>query len=119
MDKIDAIHKRLDKVMIENRDFEKLIKQYDHKDAFFYCDPPYTSGCGYDVTTTEVFDHERLRDTLKNIEGRFLLSSNDSPKARELYKGFEMIEVERQNGINNRQGANRQNKTYKELLIAN
>lgn len=30
-----------------------------------------------------------------------------------------MIEVERQNGINNRQGANRQNKTYKELLIAN
>ena len=30
-----------------------------------------------------------------------------------------MIEVERQNGINNRQGADRQNKTYKELLIAN
>ena len=30
-----------------------------------------------------------------------------------------MIEVERQNGINNRQCANRQNKTYKELLIAN
>ena len=68
--------------MIENRDFEKLIKQYDHKDAFFYCDPPYTSGCGYDVTTTEGFDHERLRDTLKNaapfsrncyIETQFLL----------------------------------------------
>ena len=119
MDKIDAIHKRLDKVMIENRDFEKLIKQYDHKDAFFYCDPPYTSGCGYDVTTTEGFDHERLRDTLKNIEVRFLLSYDDSQKVRELYKGFEMIEVERQNGINNRQGADRQNKTYKELLIAN
>ena len=30
-----------------------------------------------------------------------------------------MIEVERQNGINNLQGADRQNKTYKELLIAN
>ena len=59
--------------------------------AFFYCDPPYTSGCGYDVTTTEGFDHERLRDTLKNIEGRFLLSYDDSPKVRELYKGFEMI----------------------------
>jgi DNA adenine methylase len=56
---------------------------------------------------------------LKNIEGRFLLSYDDSPKVRELYKGFEMIEVERQNGINNRQGANRENKIYKELLIAN
>ena len=30
-----------------------------------------------------------------------------------------MIEVERQNGINNREGSNRENKIYKELLIAN
>lgn len=90
--------------MIENRDFEKLIKQYDHKDAFYYCDSPYTSGCGYDVTTTEGFDHERLRDILKNIEGRFLLSYDNSPKVIELYKGFKMIEVERQNGINKPSG---------------
>lgn len=117
--KIDAIHERLDKVMIENRDFEKLIKQYDFEDAFFYCDPPYTSGCGYEVTSTTDFDHERLRDVLKVIKGRFLLSYDDSPKVRELYKGYEMIEVERQNGINNREGTNRANKVYKELLIAN
>ncbi len=42
--------------MIENRDFEKLIKQYDHEEAFFYCDPPYSKGCGYAVTSTEDFD---------------------------------------------------------------
>ena len=30
-----------------------------------------------------------------------------------------MIEVERLNGINNREGKNRTNKIYKELLIAN
>lgn len=119
LDKIDAIHERLDKVLIENRDFERLIKQYDFENAFFYCDPPYTYGTGYDVTSTEDFDHERLRDTLKNIKGRFLLSYDDSPKVRELYKGFEMIEVERQNGINNRLGNDRVNKVFKELLIAN
>jgi DNA adenine methylase len=120
LDKIDAIHKRLDKVMVENRDFEKLIKQYDFEDAFFYCDPPYTAGCGYEVTTTEGFDHERLRDTLKNIKGRFLLSYDDSPKVRELYKGYEMIAVERLNGINNKSGADgRKNKMFKEVLIAN
>lgn len=105
--------------MVENRDFEKLIKQYDFEGAFFYCDPPYTSGCGYEVTTTEGFDHERLRDTLQNIKGRFLLSYDDSPKVRELYKDFYMIPVERQNGINNRQGSERVNKVFKELLIAN
>ena len=74
LDKIDAIHERLDKVMIENRDFETLIKQYDFEDAFFYCDPPYSQGCGYDVTSTKDFDHERLREVLGNIKGRFLLS---------------------------------------------
>lgn len=30
-----------------------------------------------------------------------------------------MIEIERLNGINNRQGTSRANKVYKELLIAN
>ena len=62
---------------------------------------------------------ERNLDVLKGIKGRFLLSYDDSPKIRELYKGFEMVEVERQNGINNRQGTDRTNKIYKELLIAN
>ncbi len=115
--KIDAIHKRLDKVLIEHRDFEKLITQYDHESAFFYCDPPYSTGCGYEVTSTADFEHERLRDILSNIKGRFLLSYDDSSKIRELYKGFEMIEVQRQKGINNRQGIT--NNMYKELLIAN
>ena len=119
LEKIDAIHNRLDKVMVENRDFEKLITQYDFEDAFFYCDPPYSKGCGYEVTSTANFDHERLREVLGNIKGRFLLSYDDSPKIRELYKGFEMVEGERLNGINNRQGTNRENKMFKELLIAN
>ncbi len=119
LDKIDAIHERLDKVMIENRDFEILIKQYDFEDAFFYCDPPYSQGCGYDVTSTKDFDHERLREVLGNIKGRFLLSYDDSPKVRELYKGFEMIEVERLNGINNRSDVENRKKIFKELLIAN
>lgn len=118
-DKIDAIHSRLDKVMIENRDFETLIKQYDFENAFFYCDPPYSQGCGYDVTSTKDFDHERLRNVLSKIKGRFLLSYDDSPKVRELYKGYYMIPIQRLNGINNRMGTDRQNKYFKELLIAN
>lgn len=48
--------------MVENRDFEKLIKQYDFEGAFFDCDPLYTSGCGYEVTSTADFHHERLKD---------------------------------------------------------
>ena len=117
--KIDAINERLDKVLIENIDFEKLIKQYDFEDTFFYCDPPYTYGCGYKVSTTIGFDQERLRDTLKNIKGRCLLSYDNSPKVRELYKGYQMIEIQRLNGINNSEGTRRDKKFFKEVLIAN
>ncbi|MDD3149925.1 MAG: DNA adenine methylase [Candidatus Gastranaerophilales bacterium] len=116
MARILSIHERLDKVIIENLGFEELIAKYDYEDAFFYCDPPYTSGVGYEVISTKDFDHEGLRDCLKNIKGRFLLSYDDSPKIRELYKNFEMIEVTRQKGINNKCPNGRE---YKELLIAN
>ena len=33
--------RRLENVVIENKDFESLMAQYDRPDAFFYCDPPY------------------------------------------------------------------------------
>lgn len=118
LDKIDGIHERLDKVMIENRDFETLIKQYDHERAFFYCDPPYTVGYKYGVVRQE-FEDERLRDVLKNIKGRFLLSYDDSPKIRELYKDYEIVEIERFNGLNKNKKWTSANTMYKELLIAN
>lgn len=116
MARIQAISLRLDHAVIENLDFEELIKRYDYEDAFFYCDPPYTEGAGYEVTSTKDFEHERLRDCLKNIKGRFLLSYNDSPKVRELYKDFEILEVARHKGINNK---NPNGRIYNELLIAN
>lgn len=114
--KIDAIHSRLDKVFVENKDFEEIINQYDNEEAFFYCDPPYTFGYGYKTASTKDFDHKRLSDCLKNIKGKFLLSYNDSENIRELYKDFEIIPIERLNGINNNL---RKNKMFKELLIAN
>jgi DNA adenine methylase len=38
---IEQAHRRLAKVVVENKDFEKLIRQYDRPVSFFYCDPPY------------------------------------------------------------------------------
>ena len=39
--------RRLANVVIENKDFEELIRQYDRKNAVLYCDPPYymAEGC--------------------------------------------------------------------------
>ena len=85
--------KRLKFVTIENMDFEKLIKTYDRKEAFFYCDPPYfETKIYYKNSNFNLEDHRRLFETLKNIKGRFLLSYNDCDYIRELYKDFNIIQ---------------------------
>lgn len=98
-------------VVIEHKDFENLIKVYDRPGALFYCDPPYhtTEKC-YDVVFSEA-DHERLKQCLNGIKGRFLLSYNDDDFVRELYKDFNIKAVERQNNLSKG--------TFKELIITN
>jgi DNA adenine methylase len=119
---IAQAHRRLAKVVIENKDFEKLIRQYDRPSSFFYCDPPYHETEGYyknigeDGFTKE--DHIRLRDALMGIEGKFLLSYNDCSFVRELYgaPGISLRPVSRLNTIKQRyEGGS----LFDELLIAN
>ena len=113
---IHELQGRMANVVIENQDFETLIKHYDRTDTLFYCDPPYFStedmyavGFGWD-------DHVRLRDTLAGIKGKFLLSYNDCPEIRELYEGFEFFDFSRVHSMAQRYEAG---KEFKELLIAN
>lgn len=113
---IYALQNRMANVVVENQDFETLIKHYDRPDAFFYADPPYFStedmyavGFGWE-------DHVRLRDTLKNIKGKFLLSYNDCPEIRELYNGFSLFDFSRIHSMAQRYEAG---KEFKELLIGN
>lgn len=111
--------RRLQKVVIENKDFEKLIKQYDRPESFFYCDPPYYETEDYyeDVGFTEK-DHERLANCLCSIQGKFLLSYNDCPRIRELYSrpGVIIESTSRLSNIAQRYEAGKQ---YAELLISN
>ncbi len=110
---------RLQKVIIENKDFEKLIDQYDREQSFFYCDPPYFNTENYyeDVGFTRE-DHERLARTLRGIEGKFLLSYNDCQEIRELYThpGIFIESITRLSNIAQRYESGKQ---YPELLIAN
>lgn len=113
---IQELEDRMANVVIENQDFETLIRHYDRPDAFFYADPPYFStedmyevGFGWD-------DHVRLRETLGRIKGKFLLSYNDCPEIRELYDGFSLFDFSRTHSMAQRYEAG---KEFKELLIAN
>ena len=119
---IQQSSRRLKDVVIENQDFERLIRHYDRPTAFFYCDPPYHKTEGYYQNIGErgftEDDHIRLRDRLLKIEGRFLLSYNDDGFVRELYDrpGIVVQEVTRLNNMRQRFEGGAQ---FSELLIAN
>lgn len=113
---IKKLERRMANVVVENQDFETLIDHYDRPDAFFYLDPPYYSTESmYDVAF-EWDDHIRLRDTLKEINGKFLLSYNDCPEIRELYQGLPAFDFSRTHSMAQRYEAG---KEFRELLIAN
>lgn len=110
---IDRLHKRLDKVMINNRDYRKIFEYYDREQAFFYVDPPYILGRKY--ANAKQFNHLELKQHLEKLKGRWLLSLDDCPESRELFKGYELIELTRLKGINGKAT----NSEYKEILVAN
>ena len=113
---ISQLQDRMANVVVENQDFETLIKHYDRPDAFFYLDPPYFSTEDMYEVGFAWDDHVRLRDTLKNIKGKFLLSYNDCDEIRELYNGFSMFDFSRTHSMAQRYEAG---KEFKELLIGN
>lgn len=41
IDRLPELHDRLSKVIVTNTDGMKLIRKYNRKNAFMYCDPPY------------------------------------------------------------------------------
>lgn len=115
IDYILAVSKRLNTVVIENQGFGHIIRTYDRADALFYLDPPYYETEKYYPDRFKPEDHEKLREALGRLKGRFLLSYNDCGYIRELYSGYNIKEVERMHSLV--QGERRP--LYRELLIKN
>ncbi len=96
---IQDVRERLKRVYIDNLSFDRLIPNWDRKESLFYCDPPYymlleKTGRAYYQHEFTAEDHTRLRDTLKGIDGRFILSYDDHPEVRKLYKRFNVQATE-------------------------
>tara|TARA_R100000951_G_C2580498_1_gene161765 strand:+ start:40 stop:792 length:753 start_codon:yes stop_codon:yes gene_type:complete len=98
-----------------NIDYKKIIKKFDNKNSFFYLDPPYEKS---DKLYKDGFvDLQEMSNILKTLKGKFLLSINDSPNVRKIFKDFNIksISVEGYSNENSALGAG----IRKELLIKN
>lgn len=115
IDYLSEVSRRLNEVVIEKQDFERIIKTYDRKDALFYLDPPYYAAEKYYQRNFATEDHTRLKKVLDKINGKFVLSYNDCVEIKDLYKEYNILEVDRQDNL----VAKTESRRYRELIIKN
>jgi DNA adenine methylase len=92
-EELSEVHMRLTHVLIEHLPWDEFIRRYDRPSTLFYLDPPYH---GYERYYGEHFarpDFVRVADLLATIQGKFVLSINDVPEIREVFKAFRLRRV--------------------------
>ena len=109
----EAVHKRLEKTQIENLPYEEILEKYDRPQTLFYLDPPYWGRALYRHNFTDS-DFHGLERRLRTLRGRFVLSLNDLPEVRSLFRNFEQKEIQLAYTAQKKAG-----KRFAELLITN
>jgi DNA adenine methylase len=89
---IEDAWRRMVHVVIECKDFRDLIPRYDRSHSFFFLDPPYWNIPGYKFDFCEQ-DFLDLRDILASMQGKFLMTINDTPQIRDIFKCFTIEET--------------------------
>ena len=112
---LSAAHIRLARVYVENQRWQQMLKRYDRPGSFFYLDPPYF-GCegdyGPGLFTRD--DFAEMAETLAGLQGRFIVSLNDRPEVREIFRAFSIRAVSTRYTVSQAASA-----PVRELLIAN
>jgi DNA adenine methylase len=115
---IEAVHERLSGVVIERMHWSAFITRYDRPGTLFYLDPPYYGSEG--DYGREMFSRDEFGEMaaqLARIKGKFLLSINDHPEVRRIFKGFAFEEARTRYTIGG--NATDKAKSVGELIITN
>jgi DNA adenine methylase len=107
--------RRLERVQLECRPYEQVLRRFDREETLFYCDPPYIGTRAYPQNFA-TGDYEQLADRLARLKARFLLSINDHPLARSIFGDFRCRELTVRYYANPRPESRPR---VKELLFAN
>jgi len=116
-EELSAAHLRLARVYIENMHYEDFIHRFDKPHTFFYIDPPYYGKENYygdGIFSRD--DFVKLKDILKRLKGKFIMSINDTKEIRSLYKDFHIEKVTTTYNVSNQP---KTKKKVTELLIMN
>jgi DNA adenine methylase len=107
-----AAAQRLSAVQVESRPYEAILRHFDRPTTLFYCDPPYQGLRFYEYNFSDD-EFAQLAERLSVLRGKFLLSINDTPVVRHIFRNFPC----RQMSI--AYSAHNSNPRVTELLFAN
>jgi len=112
-EELSEVHLRLATVTIENLPWQDFMKRYDRVDTLFYIDPPYYKAPYYQHNL-ELEDYREMVETLAGLKAKFILSINDHPEMRDIFKDFRIEPVTLKYTV-----AKKEHKTGRELIITN
>lgn len=110
---IEQTHRRLQRVQIECLPYQQIFEKYDRPTTLFYMDPPYWRRRLYrhNFTDEQFVD---LEQRLHKVTGKFVLSLDDHPEVRKIFREWNLIPVDLAYTAQRKVG-----KRFGELLITN
>lgn len=90
--RLGEFQERLKRVVVLNQDYKSVIHKYDSPRTLFYLDPPYHELDGKSYSNKEI-DYLELARLMATMKGYAVLSINDHPDIRNLFRGFRIKRV--------------------------
>lgn len=90
---LSAAHVRLAGVQVEHLPWDECVRRYDRPHTLFYCDPPYWETEGYGVPFP-LEQYHLLAELAGSIQGRMVISVNDHPQMRKVFRGLAIERTE-------------------------
>lgn len=110
---LEQTHRRLARVQLECLPYEKVLTVYDRPTTLFYLDPPYYERTLYRFNL-EPQEFVTMADRLSKLKAKFVLSLNDVPEVRAIFKKFHVKGIEIAYTAQKIAG-----RRYREVLITN
>lgn len=95
IERADDVSGLLKDIRITNLDYADVLKE-DGEDVFIFMDPPYYTATksalyGKNGELHKGFDHERFAEEVKKCNHKWMITYDDCPYIRDLYKDYNII----------------------------
>lgn len=113
---LSAAWQRLAGTYVENLPWLECAERYDRPHTFHYMDPPYWQTAGYGVDFS-LENYERMADFMKQCKGKVMVSINDHPEIRRVFKDLHFVSLDIRYTTSNQRHS--QAAVSKELAVLN